>query len=170
MQEGMQLNTVLGYRSALPSAVFTLLVGKPQQVSTLTEVTALMAWHPCLYLFTHDLPSHLTCTFLCSTLRLKPRPHTWYTCWTSILPLQHLFYSLKIFHSHRWLWTSGPPVSTSRTLRLQHALPCSVYKMQGWNQGFCHCSLRLETLLPSAAELSHGCVHRGWSINACHDY
>lgn len=24
--------------------------------------------------------------------------------------------------------------------------------MQGWNQGFCHCSLRLETLLPSAAE------------------
>lgn len=58
---------------------------------TLTEVTALMAWHPCLYLFTHDLPSHLTCTFLCAMLRLKPRPHTCYTGWTSILPLQHLF-------------------------------------------------------------------------------
>lgn len=74
------------------------------------------------------------------------------------------------FHSQRWLWTSGPPVSTSRMLRTQHTLPCSVYKMQGWNQGFCHCSLRLETLLPSAAELSHCCVHRGWSINACLDY
>lgn len=98
MQEGKQLNTVLGYRSTLPSAVFTFPVGKAQQVSTSHSQKLLSLWLD-IYVCTssHDSPSHLTCTFLCAMLRLKPRPHTCYTCWTSIFPLWHLFFILSRF-------------------------------------------------------------------------
>jgi hypothetical protein len=62
------------------SAILTLLVGKSKELSLgpslhFTQVTVLIAWQPCLS-FTHDLPPHLTCIFLCATQRLKPRPRT----------------------------------------------------------------------------------------------
>lgn len=82
-QEGKKFKALFSYISTFPSAVFTLLVGKSQEVSLgsllplhTPEVIALMAWQPHLYLFTHDLPSHLTCTYLCAMLRFIPRPHT----------------------------------------------------------------------------------------------